>query len=264
MLDSHSHIDKTSRQIPVAKGSADSWTTTRDLIRAAADNGTDLHLVGSHLDDIATFRAIDDSIVLVGSDANQTASLVEAMLDRPGINYLRTMRLPTPVIYPPGQRFPIGGSRTLRSSERDDVTLLGAGATVHEALAAADTLLEYGIHARVIDAYSVQPLDELTIVEAARETHNVIVAEDHWADGGLGDAVLEALTDADSDARVRRLAVHTTPEPGHGARQLWRSGIDRSWIATAARDLLEQPAARRARAQGRVSGSVLAPPVSRS
>jgi len=142
-----------------------------------------------------------------------------------------------------GERFPIGGSRTLRSSNHDHLTLLAAGVTVHEALAAADLLASTGIHARVIDLYSVKPLDTPTVLDAALETGNLIVAEDHWAQGGLGDAVLEALADAGSNARVRRLAVHTMPTSGRPDDLLWRSGIDRTWIATAARDLLEQPAA---------------------
>jgi transketolase len=146
----------------------------------------------------------------------------------------------TPVIYPPGQGFAIGSSRTLRSSKHDHVTLVGAGVTVHEALASADLLAATGIRARVIDVYSVKPLDTGSVVEAARETGNIIVAEDHWAHGGLGAAVLETLADADSDARVRRLAVHTRPTSRRPKEQLWRSGIDRTWIATAARDLLEQ------------------------
>jgi transketolase len=186
------------------------------------------------------FRAIHDSTVLVTSDANQTAALVEAMLDRPGVVYLRTLRMATPVIYPPGERFPIGGSRTLRSSKHDDVTLLAAGVTVHEALAAADSLAAAGIRARVIDLYSVKPLDTSTVIQAARESGNIIVAEDHWAQGGLGDAVLETLADADSDARVRRLAVHEMPTSGRAEELLWRTGIGRKWIAAAARDLLEQ------------------------
>jgi transketolase len=201
------------------------------------------------------FRAIHNSTVLSAADANQTTALVEEMLGRPGVVYLRTLRLATPVIYPPGERFPIGGSRTLRSSKHDDVTLLAAGATVHEALAAADTLERFDIRARVIDLYSAKPLDAATVVEAARETGNIIVAEDHWAEGGLGDAVLEALADADSDARVRRLAVHTRPTSGRPEELLGRTGIDRTWIATAARDLLEQPPPpnghRRARAWSR-------------
>jgi transketolase len=223
----------------------------------AAISRANLRLVGSHtgvtvgedgpsqmaLEDISMFRAIHDSTVLVSSDANQTAALVEAMLDRPGIVYLRTLRMATPVIYPPGDRFPIGGSRTLRTSKHDHVTLLAAGITVHEALAAADLLASTGIHARVIDLYSVKPLDTATVIQAALETGNLVIAEDHWAQGGLGDAVLEALADADSDARVRRLAVHTMPTSGRPEELLWRSGIDRTWIATAARDLLEQPTA---------------------
>jgi transketolase len=242
-------------QIPFAAAFADSWTGAHDLIRMAAINGADIRLIGSQsgvagdeartsqlaLEDIAMFRAIHDSTVLVASDANQTAALVATMLDRRGVAYLRTLRMATPVIYRPGEPFPIGESRTLRSSTYDTVTLVGAGATVHEALAAADILVRFGIRARVIDLYSVQPLDAPTVVDAARETGNIIVAEDHWAAGGLGDAVLETLADADSDARVRRLAVHTTPSPARPQEHLWRSGIDRTWIATAARDLLEQP-----------------------
>jgi len=192
------------------------------------------------LEDIAMFRAIHDSTVLVSSDANQTAALVDAMLDQPGVVYLRTLRMPTPVIYAPGQQFSIGGSRTLRSSKHDHVTLLAAGVTVHEALAAADLLAATGIRARVIDLYSVKPLDTNTVVQAALATGHVIVAEDHWAEGGLGDAVLETLADADSDALIRRLAVHTMPTSGRPEELLWRSGIDRTWIATAARDLLGQ------------------------
>ena len=121
------------------------------------------------------------------------------------------------------------------------MTLLAAGITVREALAAADLLAATGIRARVIDLYSVTPLDTDTVIQAARETGNIIVAEDHWAQGGLGDAVLEALADAESDARVRRLAVHAMPTSGRPAELLWRSGIDRTWIDVAARDLLEQP-----------------------
>jgi transketolase len=246
------------RRIPFASTFAAFWTRAHDFIRMAAISRADIRLVGSHtgvtvgedgpsqmaLEDIALFRAIHDSTVLVTSDANQTAALVEEMLDRPGVVYLRTLRMATPVIYPPDQQFPIGGSRTLRSSKHDDVTLLAAGITVHEALAAADTLAETGIRARVIDLYSVKPLDTTTVIEAARETGNIIVAEDHWAQGGLADAVLETLADADSDARVRRLAVHEMPTSGRPEELLWRTGIDRTWIATAARDLIERLPAR--------------------
>jgi transketolase len=194
------------------------------------------------LKDIARFRAIPDSTVLVASDANQTAALAKEMRDRRGVIYLRAPLTGANVIYPPREHFPIGGSRTLRASQHDHVTLLAAGATVPEALAAAELLAARHIQARVID------------LQAARETGNLIVTEDHGAHGGLGDAVQDTLADADSEARVRRLAVHTTPTSGRPEQRLWRSGIDRTWIDAAARDLLEQPPApnrkhrRRARA----------------
>jgi transketolase len=252
-------------RIPFASTFAAFWTRAHDFIRMAAVSRADIRLVGSHtgvtvgedgpsqmaLEDIAMFRAIHGSTVLVASDANQTAALVEAMLDRPGVTYLRTLRMATPVIYAPGERFPVGGSRTLRSSRDDRVTLLAAGVTVHEALAAADLLATTGLHARVIDLYSVKPLDAATVAAAAHETGNVIVAEDHWAQGGLGDAVLAALADADVGARVRRLAVNAMPTSGRPQELLWRSGIDRTWVATAARDLAEKatsPAGHRHRA----------------
>ena len=239
-------------RIPFASTFADSWAHARDLLEMAASSRTDIRLAGSYMDvaggltrmaleDIAMFRALRDSTVLIASDANQTAALVETMLDRVGVAYLRALRMATPVIYAPGERFTIGGSSTLRSSPDDQVTLLGAGVTTHEALAAADILATAGINARVIDLYSIRPLDAATVVQAARETGNVVVAEDHWPQGGLGDAVLEAVSDGAGDVAVRNLAVHTRPTPGHPEQQLWRSGIDRTWIVTAARDLLEQP-----------------------
>jgi transketolase len=246
---------QTQGKVPFAATFADSWTSAHDLIQMAAIEGADIRLIGSHaapagdedgttqvaLGDIAMFRALHDSTVLVTSDANQTAALVETMLGQPGVVYLRTLRIATPVIYRPGQRFNVAGSRTLRSSTYDDVTLLGAGATVHEALAAAELLVPFGIRARVIDLYSVRPLDTPTLLQAAEETGNLIVAEDHWAEGGLGDAVLEALAEADSTARIRRLGVHTRPAAGRPEELLERTGVGRTWIATAARDLLEQP-----------------------
>jgi len=241
--------------IPFASTFGDSWAYARDLLEMAASSRTDIRLAGSDMDvaggrtrmaleHIEMFRALSDSTVLMASDANQTAALLEAMLERVGLVYLRTVRLATPVIYAPGERFAIGGSSTLRSSPDDQVTLLGAGVTTHEALAASDILAAGGVRARVIDLYSIKPLDTATVVASARETGNVVVTEDHWPRGGLGDAVLDALSDAAADVAVRHLAVHTRPIGGHPDEQLWRSGIDRTWIATAARDLLEQPGCR--------------------
>src|SRR5205085_8657571 len=111
------------------------------------------------LEDLASFRAVHGSTVLYPSCANQTAKLVAAMVDRPGIVYMRTTRENTPVLYPPDEQFAIGGSRVLRSSDSDDVTVVGAGITLHESLAAAETLAEEGIATRIIDLYSVKPID---------------------------------------------------------------------------------------------------------
>jgi transketolase len=233
--------------------------------RDHAISRADIRLVGSHtgvtvgedgpsqmaLEDIAMFRAIHNSTVLVTSDANQTAALVEEMLDQPGVVYLRTLRMETPINYAPGERFPIGGSRTLRSSDHDDVTLLVAGVTVHEALAAADLLAATGVRARVIDLYSVKPLDANTVTQAARETGNLVVAEDHWAQGGLGEAVLDTLAETDSHAHVRRLAVDTMPTSGQPEQLLRWAGIDRAGIANAARGLLLQGTVRDGQPSGR-------------
>jgi transketolase len=228
--------------IPFASTFAAFWSRAADFIRMAAISGADIKLVGSHtgvtvgedgpsqmaLEDIAMFRAVHGSTVLVASDANQTAKLTEAMVHLPGVVYLRTLR------------FAIGGSRVLRSSYRDDITLLAAGVTVHEALAAADALADSGVRARVIDLYSVKPLDIATVLEAAGATRRVVVAEDHWAQGGLADAVLQALADADVHAHVRRLAVTAMPTSGHPEELLRWAQIDRDHIARTARALIAE------------------------
>jgi len=243
--------------IPFASTFAAFWTRAYDFIRMAAISRADLRLVGSHtgvtvgedgpsqmaLEDIAMFRAVHGSTVLVASDANQTARLTRAMLDRPGVVYLRTLRMATPVVYGPDENFPIGGARVLRSSDDDDIALLAAGVTVHEALAAADDLAHTGIRARVVDLYSVKPLDTETVTAAARATGRVVVVEDHWAQGGVGGAVLETLADADIDARVRRLAVRAMPTSGQPGELLRWAGIDRGEIARSARALIDQTAA---------------------
>jgi transketolase len=240
--------------IPFASTFAAFWSRAYDFIRMAAISGADIRLVGSHtgvtvgedgpsqmaLEDIAAFRAVHGSTVLVASDANQTARLVAGLAGRSGVAYLRTLRMATPVIYPAGDDFPIGGSRTLRSSDRDRVALLAAGATVHESLAAADALAGAGIAARVIDLYSVKPLDAGGVAAAARATGAVVVAEDHWPEGGLGDAVLAALADHEVHVPVRRLAVREMPTSGAPAELLRWAGIDRGAIARAALSLIHE------------------------
>src|SRR5215218_8471556 len=205
-----------------------------DFIRMAAISRVDLRLSGSHagvsigedgpsqmaLEDIAALRAVHSSTVLQPCDANQTAKLVAAMADTKGIVFLRTLRPNTPVIYDADEEFRIGGSRVLRSSDEDDVTLVGAGITVHEALKAADTLEEEGISARVIDAYSIKPIDAEALRAAAEATGGIVTVEDHFPDGGLGDAVLAALAESDERPLVVKLAVRELPHSGKPAELL--------------------------------------------
>jgi transketolase len=242
---------------PFASTFAAFLTRAYDFIRMAAISRASFTLCGSHagvsigedgpsqmgLEDIAALRAVHGSIVLHPCDANQAAKLVVAMADTEGISYLRTLRPATPVLYGPDEDFEIGGSRVLRSSDEDDVVLVGAGITVHEALAAADILAGEGVSARVIDLYSIKPLDLDTLLEAAEATQGrIVTVEDHWAEGGLGDAVLAAYADVDERPRVVKLAVHEMPHSGKSAELLAAAGIDAAHIAEAARRLVATPA----------------------
>jgi transketolase len=223
-----------------------------DFIRMAAISRVDLRLAGSHagvsigedgpsqmaLEDIASIRAIHSSVVLHPCDANQTAKLVVAMADTEGIVFLRTLRPNTPVIYGPDEEFEVGGSRVIRSSDDDDVTIVGTGITVHEALEAADALEEDGITARVIDAYSIKPIDADALQAAAEATGKIVTVEDHFPEGGLGDAVLAALAEKDEHARVLKLAVREMPRSGKPEELMNAYGIDAEHIATAARQLV--------------------------
>jgi len=237
---------------PFASSFAAFHARAYDFVRMAAISRASLRLCGSHagvsigedgpsqmgLEDVAAFRAVFGSTVLHPCDANQTAKLVAAMADRDGIVYLRTLRPATPVLYGPDEEFPIGGSRVLRESDEDDVTIVGAGITVHEALKAADVLADEGVSARVIDLYSIKPLDSETIVAAAEATGRIVTVEDHWPEGGLGDAVLAALAAADEHPRVTKLAVRDMPRSGKPAELLAAAGIDAEHIAEATRRLV--------------------------
>ena len=190
-------------------------------------------------------RAVNGSIVLYPCDANETGHLVAAMADHHGISYLRTTREKTPILYGADDTFPIGGSKTLRQSGEDKVTVVAAGITVHETLKAYDTLKGEGIAIRVIDAYSVKPIDRDTLLRAAGETGGrVIVVEDHWEQGGLGDAVLEAFAAtaehpaAQKPATVTKLAVHEMPGSGKPDELLHAAGIDAASIVEAVKKLL--------------------------
>jgi transketolase len=218
-----------------------------DFIRMSAISRASYCLCGSHagvsigedgpsqmaLEDIASIRAVHGSTVLHPCDANQTAKLVVRMADLEGIVYLRTLRPATTVVYGSDEEFEIGGSRTLR--EGGDVALVGAGITVPEALKAADALAKDGIEARVIDLYSIKPLDEETLRSL---TCPIVTAEDHWPEGGLGEAVLSALAGGDARPPVVQLAVHEMPHSGKPAELLAEAGIDADGIAAAARKLV--------------------------
>jgi transketolase len=218
-----------------------------DFVRMSAISRANYCLSGSHagvsigedgpsqmgLEDIAMLRAVHRSTVLHPCDANQTAKLVAKMADTEGISYIRTLRPNTPVIYEADEDFEIGGSRTLRDG--DDVAIIAAGITLHEALKAADELAADEIDARVIDLYSIKPLDEETIRSLAMP---IVTVEDHWAEGGLGEAVLSALADAEERPRVVQLAVREMPHSGKPAELLAAAGIDAEHIAQAARQLV--------------------------
>jgi transketolase len=161
------------------------------------------------------------------------------MADTAGIVYLRTTRGAYSVLYGPEEDFPIGGSKTLRATPEDDVTLIGAGVTVHECIAAAEELAGVGVSARVIDLYSIKPLDRDTLIRACRDTGGrLVVAEDHYPEGGIGSAVLEALADADVPVRLAHLAVKDLPTSGTPAELLNAAGISARHIADAARRLV--------------------------
>ena len=228
-------------------------TRAYDFIRMAAVSRANLRLSGSHagvsigedgpsqmaLEDLAMMRAVHGSTVLYPADGNSTAKLVAAMADLPGISYIRTTREKTPKLYEATEAFPVGGSKTLRSSAADRVTLVGAGVTVVQALEAAEALAAGGISARVIDCYSIKPIDAETLARALAETGIVVTVEDHWPEGGLGDAVLAALASSGPLAgRVHKLAV--TGMPGSGTPEELRewAGISAARIAGTVRELL--------------------------
>ena len=228
-------------------------TRAYDFIRMAAISRANLRLSGSHagvsigedgpsqmaLEDLAMMRAVHGSTVLYPCDGNSTARLVAAMADLPGISYIRTTREKTPALYDGDEDFPIGGSKTLRSSDADRVTLVGAGITLLAALEAARSLEAVGISVRVVDCYSIKPIDAETLRDAVSQTGLLVTVEDHWSEGGLGDAVLAALADGgDLSGRVVKVAV--TQMPGSGTPEELRdwAGISASAIADRVRSLL--------------------------
>jgi transketolase len=238
--------------VPYASTFAAFFSRAYDFIRMAAISRANLRLVGSHagvsigedgpsqmaLEDLAALRAVHGSTVLHPSDANQTARLVAEMADRTGICYLRTLRAKTPVRTPPDEDIRIGGSRTLRASDSDDATVVACGITVDEAEKAAAALHTDGISIRVIDCYSIKPIDTDTLARAAHDTGAIVTVEDHWPEGGLGEAVMSALAEQDRRPTVVKLAVRDMPLSGKPAELMHAAGIDAEAIVSAVRRLV--------------------------
>jgi transketolase len=221
-----------------------------DFVRMAAISRLNVKLAGSHagvsigedgpsqmaLEDLATMRAEPDVAVLYPCDAVSAERLVVEAANHPGPVYLRTSRPKTPVIYGPDERFPVGGCKVIRSSGADRATVVAAGVTVFEALRAYDELWLAGIAVRVVDLYSVQPIDRRTLLQAAAETGGrIVTVEDHYAGGGIGEAVAAATSGA---ATVRILAVRDIPRSGKPAELLDRYGISARQVVEAVRAMV--------------------------
>ena len=241
--------------VPFASTFAAFFTRAYDFIRMAAISRAQIRLVGSHagvsigedgpsqmgLEDLAMMRAVYGSTVLYPCDGNQTAKLVAQMADRDGITYMRTTREKTAIVYDKGESFPIGGSKVVRGgSNKDRATIVAAGITLHEALKAVDVLAHEDISVRVIDLYTVKPIDAETLADAARATGGrIVVVEDHWVEGGIGDAVLAALAEKGfRDLHYRHLAVRKMPGSGKPAEMLDDAGISTVHIVRAVKALL--------------------------
>jgi transketolase len=241
-------------KIPFVSTFAAFLTRALDQIRMSQYSQANIKFVGSHagvsigedgpsqmaLEDIAMFRSILTATVLHPCDAMSTERLVETAAAHEGIVYLRTMRQDTPVIYDARETFPIGGSKVLRHSSDDRFTLVGTGTTVHEALKAHEQLQADGIAVRVIDAYSIKPIDTATLRNAADATGAIVTVEDHYREGGLGEAVLQAL--ADRPVPVTVCAVDKTPMSGKGDELRDYEGISAAAIVTTVRRLIGREA----------------------
>jgi transketolase len=239
---------------PFASTFAAFFSRAYDFIRMAAISQANIRLAGSHagveigqdgpsqmaLEDLAALRAVHGSTVLYPSDANSAARLTAAMAETGGVVFMRTTRGAYPVLYGPEEEFRVGGSRVVRESADDQVTLVGAGVTLHNCLAAAEELAGEGVEARVIDLYSVKPVDVETLRAASAATGGrFVVAEDHYPEGGLGSAVMEALAAEPDPPRVVQCAVRGLPTSGTPAELMEAAGISAGQIAAASRDLIK-------------------------
>jgi transketolase len=216
-----------------------------DFIRMAGISMLNVKLCGSHagvsigedgpsqmaLEDLAMMRAQPNMTVLYPCDAMSTERLLELMAYHPGPVYMRTSRPKTPVIYGPDEKFAVGGLKILRESANDAATIIGAGITVFEALKAYDQLQKIGISVRVIDLYSLQPIDSRSLLRCARDTKRIITVEDHYAAGGIGEAVAACVSG--SGATVERLCIRDIPRSGTPEQLVDHYGISSRHIVAA-------------------------------
>ena len=217
-------------------------------------NNQPVKIVGSHagvsvgpdgathqmLEDIAIFGAWPDTVILQPADAVSAAKLTASMIEHKGMTYMRTLRPKTPVLYPQDEEFPIGGCKVLRRSDKDCLTILATGITVREAIKAADSLAHYAMPVRVIDIYSINPLDKATLLNCLEETVEpiLITVEDHFLHGGMGDFVLAALADYEKPHRIIKLGVGNIARSGKAEELLDHAGISSCRIVTRIKSLL--------------------------
>ena len=234
-------------------------TRAFDQVRIAALSGVNLNICGTHagvsigedggsqmgLEDLAMFRALPNSVVVYPADPHATYSLMESLQKHEGVGYMRATRANTPVLYKKGDVFPIGGSKLLKHSRTDQCLLIGAGITVSESLKAYEILKAQGIHVSVLDAYSIKPIDDKGITQAAKHCKGlVVVVEDHYQEGGLGDAVLSALAEQ-SNVRVKKIAVSQIPHSGTKEDLLEIHGLSGQKIAEATKEFISKHGAHR-------------------
>jgi transketolase len=239
-------------KIPFVSTFAAFMSRAYDQIRMSQYSDANIKFVGSHagvsigedgpsqmgLEDIAFFRTLLNGVVLYPSDAVSTERLVEEAARHQGLVYIRTTRGATPVIYGADEIFTIGGCKVLHQSDNDQITLIGAGITLHEALAARELLAGEGIGVRVIDLYSIKPLDTETLRRAAETTGLLLTVEDHFPEGGLGEAVRTALWD--TGAKVASLAVGKKPKSGKPAELLDFEELSSRAIVRRVKELLKK------------------------
>jgi len=238
-------------KIPFASTFGAFFGRAMDHLRMGAISMANIKCVGSHcgvsigedgpsqmaLEDLAMFRSIPNAVVFYPSDAVSTEKLVALAADYEGMVYIRTSRPKNPVFYPNEESFEIGGSKTLRSSGNDRLTVVAAGVTLAEAMKACDLLSKEGIAIRVLDAYSVKPIDSRGLLKAAAQTnHTLVVVEEHYPEGGLGDAVLNAV--ANNGVRVFKMAVQEIPRSGKPEELLERYGLSANCIVKKVKELI--------------------------